>query len=153
DSNFLGSTGSMTQTVGKASTGIAIVSSVNPSASGQTVTFTATVSVGSPGSTAVASPSGTVTFSDGTTSIGQGTLSTTGGTTTASFSTSRLSVGSHTINASYAGDGNFSSSSGTLTETVSKASTSVALVSSVNPSVSGQAIAFTATVSVSSPGS
>src|SRR5205807_5820717 len=101
------------------------------------------------GSTAVASPTGTVTFSDGTTSIGQGTLSTTGGSTTASFSTSSLLVGTHTINASYGGDSNFLSSAGTLTQAVGKGSTGTVVAASVNPAVFGQAVSFTVTVTSS----
>src|SRR5207245_2602817 len=146
DSNFLNSAATLTETVGKASTGTVIVSSANPSVSGQTVTFTATITVGSPGSTAAASPTGTVTFSDGTTSIGQGTLSTASGTTTASFTTSALSAGTHTINVSYGGDSNFLSSAGTLTQGVGKGSTGTVVGASANPSVFGQAGTFTATV-------
>ena len=115
DGNFLASSGTLTQTVAKASSTTLLVSSVNPSALGQNVTFTATVS----GSGA---PTGTVIFSDGVTSIGQGTLSTAGGTATASFSTGSLTIGSHTITASYGGDSNFLAGTGTLTQTVGKAS-------------------------------
>src|SRR5262249_26284707 len=66
DSNFNGSTSSaITQTVNKGNTSTAVSSSVNPSVSGQTVTFTATVTAASGGT-----PTGTVTFNDGGTSIG-----------------------------------------------------------------------------------
>src|SRR5207247_448687 len=118
DSNFSASTASLTQTVSKANSTTVVVSSVNPSASGQNVTFTATVTGTGPGN-----PTGLVIFSDGGTSIGQGNLTTSGGTTTASFSTSSLTVASHPITASYGGDANFTTSSGTLTQTVNKAST------------------------------
>jgi hypothetical protein len=87
-----------------------ISSSPDPSQSGQTVTFSALVSSsnGSP-------PNGeTVTFQDGSTILGIGTLS----SGTATFITSTLTVGSHTITASYGGDANFGSSSGFLTQTV-----------------------------------
>jgi hypothetical protein len=153
DANFLDSSGKLTLTVGKANTSPAVISSLNMSVSGQTVTFTATITVSSPGSTAAANPSGTLTFADGSTSIGQGTLNTTGATTTASFSTSTMAVGTHTITASYSGDSNFLASSGTLTETVAKASTSMLLVTSVSSALSGQTVTFTTTVTVSDPGS
>src|SRR5205807_2384758 len=155
DSNFNPSTSAaVTQVVAKADTTTTLASWVNPSKFGQSVMFTATVSVPSPGSTAVASPTGTVNFSDGATLIGSGTLSTGVSGTTASFSTYSLAVGSHSITATYAGDGNFNAStSSILTQTVIKAGTSTALASSANPSVSGQSVIFTATVSVSSPGS
>ena len=63
----------------------ALTSSVNPTRFGQSTTFTATVSVVSPGSTVVASPSGTVNFFDGTTLINSGALSTSIGVTTQFF--------------------------------------------------------------------
>ena len=48
-----------------------LASSTNPSVSGQSVTFTATVAAVSPGT---GTPTGTVNFLDGTTVIGTGTL-------------------------------------------------------------------------------
>src|SRR5207237_7125945 len=92
----------------------AVASSVNPSAFGQSVTFTATVTATAPGT---GTPTGTVTFKDGATPIGTNTLS--AGQTT--FTTSSLSVASHTISAVYNGDGNFNAStSPNLTQTVNK---------------------------------
>src|SRR5207249_1504640 len=107
DGSFLASTGTLTQTVAKVSASTLVVSSLNPSALGQAVTFTATV-------TGAGSPTGVVIFSDGAASIGQGTLTTSGGTTTAAFSSSSLAIGSHAITASYAGDVTFAASTGTL---------------------------------------
>src|SRR5207302_5168162 len=97
-------------------------------------------------------PTGVVIFADGAMSVGQGSLNTVGGTTTASFNTSSLTAGSHTINASYTGDGNFLASAGTVTQTVGKSNTTTAVVSSANPSTVGQSLMFTAMVTVSSPG-
>ncbi len=137
----------LTQTVEKAETSTALTSSVNPSKFGQSVTFTATVSVSSPGSGA---PSGTVTFMEGATTLGTGTLS--GGVAT--FMTNALAVGHHDITAVYEGDSSFNgSTSNTVDQEVQKADTTTALTSSVNPSKFGQSVTFTATVSVSSPGS
>lgn len=51
-------------------------------------------------------PSGSITFYDGATILGTATLD---GTGTATYATSSLSVGSHAITASYAGDANFNS--------------------------------------------
>src|SRR6266516_3324899 len=147
DTNFNGSTSAvLTQTVNKANTTTGVVSSLNPSTFGQSVTFTATVAVVAPGAV---SPSGTVTFLDGATTLGTGTLS--GGTAT--FTTSTLAAGSHSITASYGGDGNFNTStSAVLTQTVNKANTTTTVASSANPSVFGQSVTFTATVAVVSPG-
>ena len=78
-------------------------SSPNPSSSGQTVTFTATVarSVVLSGQPA---PTGLVVFDDGQTAIGGATLV----SGAATFATSSLSIGTHTITAVYSGDVYFS---------------------------------------------
>src|SRR5207302_580658 len=130
-SNFLPSTTALMQTVGKASTNTVVVASLNPSTSGQSVTFTATLSVQSPGA---GTPTGTVQFGiDGSNSGGPVNVSFFGGVTTANFSTASLTGGSHTVTASYNGDTTFNpSTSAPLTEMVNKASTSIAVVSSVS---------------------
>ena len=76
-----------------AATTTGLVSSLNPSLFGQSVTFTATVSGGT-------SPTGTVQFSEGATILA--TVPLAGGT--AAFTTSALSVGAHPIVATYSGD-------------------------------------------------
>lgn len=89
-------------------------SSQNPSVYHQTVTFTATVS------SAVSTPTGTVSFFDdgGTTLLWVSTLS----NGVATFTTNNLEVGSHHLTASYSGDAAHSSSGALLTQTVNKAS-------------------------------
>src|SRR5207253_402671 len=68
DTNFGGSTSStLTQIVNSASTTTAVASSANPSAFGQSVTFTATVAATAPGA---GTPTGTVTFKDGASTLG-----------------------------------------------------------------------------------
>jgi hypothetical protein len=63
-------------------------------------------------------------------------------------------VGTHTVTASYSGDGNFSAStSAGLTQTVTKASSTTVAISSANPSVFGQSVTLTATTTSSGPGS
>ena len=64
----------------------------------------------------------------------------------------RWPAGNLTIKASYSGDTNFKTSSGTLTQTVDADSTTTAVVSSANPSVFGQSVTFTATVTANAPG-
>jgi hypothetical protein len=125
-----------------ASTTTALVSSLNPSPVGQAITFTATVS-----SSAGAPPNGEiVTFYNGTAVLGTAPLS--GGT--ASLTTSSLPVGTFTITASYAGDANFAASTSPglrqVVNSTSKSATSTAISSSLNPSVYGQPITFTATL-------
>src|SRR6266566_128044 len=115
-----------------------LISSLNPSALGQAVTFTATVT-----SSATGTPTGTVTFQDGASALGTGTLS--GGTAT--FTTSALTAGTHSITAIYGGDANFAgSTSPVLTQTVNKAASSTSVASSNNSSISGTAVTFTASV-------
>ncbi len=141
------SSATLTETVGQASTSTTLLSSVNPSVFGQSITFTATVAPVAPG-TGLAS--GTVTFKDGTTTLGTGTLN---ASDQASFSTSALSVAGHSITAVYGGDVDFvASTSSALTQTVSRANTTTTLNSSMNPSVFGQSVTFTATVAPSAPG-
>jgi uncharacterized repeat protein (TIGR03803 family) len=147
-SNFNASTSAgLTQTVGKAATTTVVSSSANPSVVGQPVTFTATVAVSSPGGGIA---TGTVTFRDGLTILGSGTLN---GAGQATFPTSTLSVGSRSITASYGGSSDFNAStSGAFAQTVNKAATTTIVSASANPSVVGQPVTFTATVTVSSPG-
>jgi hypothetical protein len=89
----------------------ALASSLNPSTYGSPVTFTATVTGTGP------TPTGTVTFKEGSITLGAGTLDSSG---VATFVISTLPVvGSpHSITAVYGGDGNFASSSGTVTQGV-----------------------------------
>jgi hypothetical protein len=92
----------------------AVTSSANPSALGQAVTLTATVSAVTPG---LPTPAGSVDFVDTTTNtdLGSVALSSSGA---ASVSVSNLAVGPHVIVATYAGRGIFLGSSGTLTQQV-----------------------------------
>ena len=151
DASFNGSTASLAgnpQVVSKANSATAVTSSQNPAGFGQSVTFTATVSPVAP---ATGTPTGTVTFLDGGSLIGTGTLS--GGV--ASFTTSALAAGNHTITTSYAGDASFNSSTGSLTgnpQVVNKSSSTTAVTSSPNPSIFGQSVTFSATVSAVAPG-
>ena len=149
DSNFNGSASpAFNQTVSRASTTTSVASSLNPSVYGQSVTFTATVTVVAPG---VGIPTGNVEFFVGATSLGAGALA----GTTATLTTSALTASGspHSITAKYLGDGNFNdSTSSALSQTVNKADTTISLTSSVNPSVFGQSVTFTATVNVVAPG-
>ncbi len=128
-----------TVTVPLAASSTVLSSSANPSVYGQNVTFTATVS--SP--QASATPGGTVEFFDGLTSLGTGTM--TAGV--ASFSIDTLGGGSHAITAKYSGDAIFAPSAATGAQLVNQASTSVGLITSGSPSVNGDLVTFTATVS------
>lgn len=111
----------------------------DPSAFGQLVTLTATVTP-----QGVGVPTGTVNFLDGTSTLGSSALS---GTGVATFSISTLTVGPHSLTAFYAGDSNFTSSTSTpVIQSVAQASTTLSLSSASNPAVYNQSIAFTATI-------
>lgn len=107
------SSGSAAVTVQKvaAATSLAVATSLNPSPKGKALIITATINHPSSSLT----PTGTVTFTVGggkpcavaVNSLGQ-----------ASLTVSPLSVGKQTITAAYAGDGNFTASTGSAVETV-----------------------------------
>jgi hypothetical protein len=141
DSNFSPSTSPvLSQVVQQSNTNTALTSSANPSIESQSVTLTATVNSG-----AGPTPTGSVKFLDGTTPLGTSTLNASG---IATLSTATLSVGNHNITAVYGGDTNSDpSTSPVLSQVVQKANTSVALISSANPSNFDQSVTFTATVS------
>jgi len=110
-----------------------VVSSANPSAIGESVTFTATA----------LSPTGTLRFYDGTTLLGS-KATTTG---SASLTTARLAVGAHAITATFTNRGTTTPfTSQVVTQQVDPAATSASLASSVNPSVLGKNVRFTVTV-------
>jgi hypothetical protein len=151
--NFASSTGSVLQQViadGVTGTTTTLISSQNPCASGQSVTFTATVSATS-GTTA---PTGTVSFLVDGTTASTPTLQTVGGLQQATFTTSSLTAATHNISAIYnlnGGNASFAQSSANLTQTVTSGTpTTIAVASSVNPSTANQSVTLTATVSVAS---
>ena len=95
DANYNGVTSAaLAQVVNKITPPLTITSSLNPAPQGSAVTFIATVPAGA---------TGTVQFLDGTTVLGTGTVS----SGAASFSTTALSVGTHSITAVYSGDANY----------------------------------------------
>jgi hypothetical protein len=146
------SSGTISQTVTQVATTTQLDTSANPAVVGQAVTFTATVTCS--GSSGAAT--GTVRFVDGSTQIGgDQTLQTVGGKQQASITVSNLALSppAHSITAVYLGDINcMTSTSGAVSEAVNAADTTTVVTSSVNPSVFGQAVTFTATVTVKSPG-
>ena len=144
DSTFISSTStnSIDQTVNQISTTTSVTSSTSATVFGQSVTFTATV-------TATGFDNGgTVTFEDGGTSIGTAGVNSGG---KATFSTTGLSAVTltHTINAVYGGDTNFSGSAGSVLQTVNKAGTSTTVSQSSETTTYGQLVTFTATVNFS----
>jgi uncharacterized repeat protein (TIGR01451 family) len=151
DAGFNTSTNTLSggQTVNRANSSTAVNSSANPSVFGQAVTFSATVTAVSPGA---GTPTGTVQFQ--TNGVNFGGAVTLSGGSASSAAISSLAVGSYTVTANYSGDSGFNASTNTLSggQTVNKANSSTAVSSSANPSVFGQAVTFSATVTAVSPG-
>jgi hypothetical protein len=141
DTKFLGSTSNVVVQKVHYDTKTSLTSSTNPSISGQSVTFTATVTA------AAGTPTGTVTFNDGSAVLKTVTL----GGGKAIYTTSALSVGSHPITASYSGDtNNVVSTSSVVVQVVNGLpKATVILTSNNNPSDFGQSVKFTATISSS----
>ena len=141
DANFTGSTSPvLSQVVNAAPTSTAVTSNLNPSNYGDAVTFTATVT------SAFGTPTGSVTFKAGNTTLGTANLS--GGS--ASLTTSALNTGTKSITATYKATANFAASTSPVySQVVNRLNTTTALASSQNPSVAGQAVTFTATVTTS----
>jgi arginine exporter protein ArgO len=139
DATFAASTSAaLHQSVAKATSATVLVSSLNPSVFGQSVTFTATVAPQFSGT-----PAGWVTFKNGTTNLGTVALS--GGV--ASCTTTKLAAGTLSITAEYEGNASFTSSTSTpISQVVNQASTTLTPVSSLNPSNYKQSVTFTATV-------
>ncbi len=161
DSNYSTSSGSLspTQVVNMDNTTTSVISSVNPSVTGQSVTFTASVAANTPGS---GIPTGMVTFTITPSAGGSVSCNTTNnptlssGQATCTVPSALLASGStYTVHAAYSGDSNYisSSTSPDLLQTVFLASTTTTVGSSPNPSVAGQQVTYTASVTVNSPGS
>lgn len=107
------SSASVAHTVSKIATTTAVGSNNNPSTPGASVTFTATVTATS------GTPGGSVVFADGATTLA--TVNLVGGS--ASYTTSALTGGMHTINATYGGNGTYFGSNGSVAQNVNTGST------------------------------
>ena len=133
----------------------ALVAAPNPSDLNQPITLTAIVTrpSGTP------TPTGQVSFTfkagfNGVTYAWYAPLDATGRATYTipkGEGNPSLAVGNQAIAADYSGDVNFKSSSGTTTLTVT-AATTTSLIAAPNPSVFGQPVTFTATVTATTPG-
>jgi hypothetical protein len=147
DANFAGSTsGTVSQTVTYHPPVVPVTtltSSAPGAAPGQTVTFTARVSlfpIGIPTQ---------VTFRDGSTVLGTVPL---GGNGFASFSTNTLGLGHHAVTASFSGGGSVTAStSAALDQIIQPASTTTLTASTASPAF-GQAVTLTATVAATAGG-
>ena len=155
DVSFIASTSpAIDQQVNLDNTTLVVTSSPNPSFSGQSITFTATVAAIALGD---GTPTGTVTFIDPisplvTYVLGPVTLDNTG---KASIKTKILpaSLNSETITAVYSGDASYATNSVTINQTIFRDFTTATVTSSMNPSVFGQPVTLSTTVKANAPGS
>ena len=116
---FLGSTGTTSHAVNKVTTSTAIASNLNPSTYGQSVTFTASVTSVAPGS---GTPSGSIQFKQNGLNLGP-PAGLSGGV--ASKVVTGLTAGTTDIEAVYSGSATYDGSTGTLTQTINKATPAV----------------------------
>lgn len=120
-----------------------LTSSVNPSAYGQSVSFTATVTPG-------ACDQGTVTFKDAATVLSSTTTNSAG---VASLATGSLSTGTHPITASFTPSDTtncLGSTSSTVQQLVTKAPTVTTLTANPSAAQFGQSVTFAAHVAPNS---
>jgi len=118
----------------RGSSATTLSSSANPAGSGQSITFTASISP--------SSATGTVQFLDGAALLGTATVS----NGSAAFVTV-LTGGSHSITASYSGNPSFVGSSSVALSQFVRTATATSLVSSATQSTDGQPVTLTAQVS------
>ncbi len=126
-----------------------ITSSANPSVFGQPVTFTATVTGG-------LVPTGTVTFFVDGIQVCSSVALDTGGSAQCFVSggVPALTVGTHTVTANYNPEVPFAASSGTLAggQIVNKANSNTTVQPVINPSVYGDTVQLTASLTAVAPG-
>ena len=153
----VGSTSSIIQTINPLNTSTNLISSLNPSTNGQSVTFTATVQNAVAGS--MSAPTGTVQFIingvnyQSPVSLVPGT----GNSSTASFSDAALAPGvPYVVTAVYSNtDGNYvGGTSNQVTQNVEfdNYATTTKVASTANPAHYGQSVSFIATVQNTSQG-
>jgi len=143
--NLPGSSTPFDHSVQKAFTSTDLTSSALPSAEGQPVTFTATVSVQAPGA---GTPTGEVTFLAGSVVLDSIPLD---GSGVASFTTDALDVGTTVITARYDGDSSFSTSEDVIAQDVFQGLTATTLETAPVPSRIGETVTLTATVTAIAP--
>ena len=128
----------VSQQVNLAGAALLLASSSNPAPLGGSVTFSVTAT--SNGGT----PTGAIQFLDGGTAIGSGMLNPAG---VATFATSSLALGTHTLTATYNGDGYDSGAvAPSLSQLIQPTSVTVSLISSANPANFGSPLTFSAAV-------
>jgi hypothetical protein len=139
DSNYQSSNGALSQIVNKASTLASATSNLNPAGLNQLVTYTANVT--SPSANTL---TGTLTLKDGTTTLA------TFSTWPSTFQISYPAAGTHSITATYSGDGNNLGSTSLVYKQYVEhlpVTSTTKVTTSGTPSVVNTVVTFSATVS------
>jgi hypothetical protein len=141
---WFGASNSFVENVAQANVSVDMIA---PQASviGQPINLSATVAVVAPGA---GTPTGTVTFYADGSIVGSALLD---GSGSANINLSSLSVGTHNITATYAGDANFLSGSGSTNEMVNPGNTTTVVTASPTTVAYGQSVTLTATIGVDAP--
>ncbi len=144
DGNYLASISAIAQqTVQLAQPTVTLSGPAGAVDAGTRAAFTAALTT--PGVT----PTGTLTLLDGSSAIATATIS---GDGSFVLATAALSIGNHTVTASYSGDANNSAAvSQAATVMIRPASSTTSLITSVNPIIQGNALTLTATIISDSP--
>ncbi len=139
---------SAAQMVSRADTTTTVLSGPSPQVEDQVVTITATVAAQAPGSGA---PTGNVLFLADGNVIGAATLTPSGGSAQAVLEIDSLPAGTHSITATYPGDGDYVASGADAVEqkivaAAAVVGTTTSVHSTKNPSTYGELITFSAHV-------
>lgn len=137
-------------------TSLTVVPSSTSVTPGQTISVTATLTVGSPPEGTVP-PSGLVTLNLDGLPTKSAALTTVSGVTSATFSltiSASSSVSQHALQAVYAGDGDYTAStSPAVTVTISKTATTTTVTPATTTPTAGSSLVVTATITASTTGS
>jgi sugar lactone lactonase YvrE len=145
-SNTSSASTAFVETIQQLPTTTVLASDANPANAGVTVHLTATVSIPA-GSTPAGPLTGQVTFTDGSVDLGTALVSASG---VATLPINTLSVGSHTIVATYSASTNYAGSvSTTLIQVIQQTATTITLTGSAN-SLSGKTLTLSATITSAS---
>ena len=145
------SSGNFTETIGKAPSQVAITPKVNPTVTSKAASFTAFVTAAAPGAgDPTGSATWTVTSATGAVipcKTSNTTVAKKTGKTTCAIGPQQLfaASGPYTVTVAYSGDGNFTTSTGTITQDISQTGSKTKVAVSP-PAGSGSPATITATV-------